>query len=328
MKSIDELLKPLVSCHKIDHPSDWDMQFGRKAPLDVEIGFGMGEFLVRSAKESPDRNFIGFEQIWERIFKTLKRIKREDGVGDNIKMLRMDVRVSLERLFEQKTIDYVYCLFPCPWPKKGHMKHRLFSSGFLKLVNSRLKEKGFLKIVTDFFPYYEWVLEQSKDSGFDVTENIVQPQYDTKFERKWMEAGQKEFYEINMHKVRHIDVPVRKDVKLKSYKVKEFDPLKFKFKDQLGECSIVFKDMIFDEKRKKGVFYLIVSEKDMMQHFWVSIINKNDCWRICKTEGQNFFPTPGIARALELVYQAAKNPAEKASQPLNLFQKSEDSLER
>lgn len=307
MKSIDDLLKPLVPCHNIDHPSDWDMHFGRKAPLDIEIGFGMGEFLVRSAQESPDRNFIGFEQIWERIFKTLKRIKRHEGLENNIKILRMDVRVALERLFEQKSIENIYCLFPCPWPKKGHIKHRLFSADFLKLVNSRLKDNGFLKIVTDHYPYYEWVLEQSRDLGFEVIQNTIEPQYDTKFERKWMDAGQKEFYEINMHKVGHVDVPVRRDIKLKSYKVKEFDPSRFKFQDQLGECSIVFKDMIFDEKRKKGILSFIISEKDMMQHFWVSIINKDECWRICKTEGQSFFPTPGIAKALELVYQAVKD---------------------
>ncbi|MBU0469512.1 MAG: tRNA (guanosine(46)-N7)-methyltransferase TrmB [Candidatus Omnitrophica bacterium] len=312
MKSIDDLLKPLVSCHNIDHPSDWDMQFGRKAPLDVEIGFGMGEFLVRSAKNSPGRNFIGFEQIWERIFKTLKRIKREERLLDNIKILKMDVRVSFERLFDQKRIDNVYCLFPCPWPKKGHIKHRLFSTEFLKLVNSRLKEKGFLKIVTDFYPYYEWVLEQSQDTGFDVTENTVQPQYDTKFERKWMDAGQKEFYEINMRKVRHVDLPVRRDVKLKTYKVQDFDPLNFKFQDQIGKCSIVFKEMIFDEKKQKGVVYLIVSEMEMMQYFWVSIIRKDTGWRICKTEGQNFFPTVGIAKALELVYQSATSSTKKA----------------
>ena len=307
MKSIDDLFKPLVAYHNVGHPADWDMQFDRKAPLDVEIGFGMGEFLVRSAKNSPERNIIGFEQIWERVVKTLKRIRREAGLLENIRILRMDVRVSLERLFGQRSIDNVYCLFPCPWPKKGHIKHRLFSTEFLKLVNSRLKAKGNLKIVTDFYPYYEWVLEQSKETGFKVTENTVQPQYDTKFERKWMEAGQEEFYEINMHKVRHVDVPVRKDVKLRSYKVKKFDPANFHFEDQIGKCSVVFKNIIFDEKKQKGIISLIVSELEMVQHFWVSVIKRDDGWRICKTEGQNIFPTEGIATALELVYQAAKS---------------------
>jgi len=167
-----------------------------------KIGFGMGEFLVRCATDSPNRNFVGLEQHWERIYKTLRRLERsrfaDPGAGhpDNIKILRIDARVAFERLFSPRSIDVIYCLFPCPWPKKGHVKHRLFSKKFLRLLNSRLKAKGMIKIVTDFFPYYEWMLTQIPTTGFDAATQTTQPQYGTKFERKWCEEGQKEFFEL------------------------------------------------------------------------------------------------------------------------------------
>jgi hypothetical protein len=39
---------------------------------------------------------------------------------------------------------------------------------------------------------------------------------------------------------------------------------------------------------------------------WIDIIKKQNKWRIAGVEGQNFFPTAGIAEALDLVYEAAR----------------------
>ena len=303
--------KSLVSPYELEGPIDWSKRFNRCAPIDVEIGFGVGEVLMRMAQESPGRDFIGIEQHWERICKTLRVMTKEQsqapGVFGNIRILRVDARVVFERLFSPESIDSVYCLFPCPWPKKGHIKHRLFNNDFLRLVNSRLKEGGKVRIVTDFYPYSQWVLDQVKGAGFRVETETIQPQYETKFERKWRDEGQEEFFRLDLFKKKHIEVPVKKDIVLKNYTLNEFNIDRLQLRDEKGQISVIFKDTVFDRDQQKGMILALIAEEHLIQHFWITIIKKGNVWRIARADGQNFFSTPGIAKALALVYEAAKS---------------------
>ena len=308
--------KPLVSYYQVKRPIDWQSQFNDDAPLEVEIGFGMGETLIRSAQKFPDRNFIGIEQHWAQIYRALSRITTwQNSVNpprrENIKILNIDARCAFERLFPPQTIDRVYSLFPCPWPKKKHAKHRLFSHEFLKLLNSRLKDKGTLEIVTDYYPYQQWILEEADNTGLGVETRSIKPQFDTKYERKWLATGQKEFFEIKLAKIFHQDIPVSGDVILKAYKLKHFDPAKFKFVDHKDEVSIIFKDLFFDAGKNEALVYVIVAEENLTQNFWVTIDQKNGNWRVKKTEGQDFFPTPGIHLAMQCVFEAAAATSSK-----------------
>jgi len=93
---------------------------------------------------------------------------------------------------------------------------------------------------------------------------------------------------------------------VRAYKLKNFDPKKFRFNDYKEATAIIFKDMLFDEKRLTAMIHLIVSEEHLIQHFWVTITHQKEAWIVAKAEGQNFFPTPGIAKAIELVFQSAQ----------------------
>lgn len=302
---------PIVPFYQMRRPLDWEGLFGRKAALDVEIGFGLGEFLIRSAQENPRRNYVGIEEHWERICKTLRRISKTPPPSggarpiQNIRILRVDARLALERFFLEQSIDRVYCLFPCPWPKKGHLRHRLFSHAFLEVLNSRLKSGGQVKIVTDSHPYFDWILQQIDGTGFQVVHEKIGPRYDTKFERKWLEKGQKEFFALNLVKTKPIRAPWKKDTPLKAYQIKSFTPEKFRFQDQKGDISVIFKELLFDARIAKAMVHVVVSEENLTQHFWVTILQKQKTWQVYKADGQNILPTPGIARAIELVYEAA-----------------------
>ena len=265
----NSLLTPLVNHYNIQDYSNYiDKIFCRTAPVDVEIGFGMGEVLMSMSKEGPERNFIGIEQHWERLFKTIKAIDRtrssmnSEDVFGNIRIIREDAVLVFEMMFQEKSIDNIYCLFPCPWPKKGHVRHRLFSNKFLKLINNRLKDLGRVQLVTDFEPYYEWVIEQLEDSGFGFTTQKIPPRFNTKFEKKWRAEGKEEFFSIEMFKEEHVFLPVKKEVSLKSYRIDNFDPDNFKLiiessepvRNELGrkdKAVIVFKEFLFDTKKQK-----------------------------------------------------------------------------
>lgn len=304
---MDCSVKPLVAHYDLKRPCDWSGVFGRKAPLTVEIGFGLGEVLTQKALEAPGVNFIGIETHWERIYKTLKRIQREGAeTQNNIRILRLDATPALKRLFGQETIDEMYCLFPCPWPKKKHIKHRLFSKESLRLINSRLKDKSRLSIVTDYFPYFEWIKEESRGCGFKVEAKQANPGFNTKFERKWRGEGQETFFELAMTKIKHVNVPVEADVPLKTYTVDTFDPKKFVLEAHKGEAAVVFKELLFDADKQLALVHVLVAEEHLTQDFWAAIVKTNKGWLIKKADGHYFFPTPGIAQALKSVYQAAK----------------------
>lgn len=302
-------LLPLVSYEQMTPPIDWERRFGRVSPLEVEIGFGQGEVLVRKAAEHPERDFIGIEMNWPRIFKTMKTVtrfqSRRPAALNNIRILDIDAVFALQHFFAPGSIDHVYALFPCPWPKKKHVRHRLFSTDFLTLLNHRLKADGTVQIVTDFLPYREWVLEQVPGTGFDVRTRDIRPMFETKFERKWRRKGQEIFYEIVLRKTSPKTVTAKEFVDVKSYRLNAFDPERFVFTDHTGPVSVIFKDYLYDSRRQKAEVYVLVAEQQLVQHFRVSIFKKEDFWRVCKSEGQLFFPTPGIALAIDLVYRAA-----------------------
>lgn len=283
--------------------------FEDKNPLDVEIGFGTGETLLDLSVRNSERNYLGIEQNWERIEKTIKKLARFEKDHkqkiNNVKLVKMDAGIVFKYFFKSKSIDNIICLFPCPWPKTIHAKNRLFRTDFFRLLNSRLKDGGSIKIVTDHKSYYEWILEQTDNCGFEVKTEVIKPKYKTKFEKKWIEAGQNEFYEIKFSKLKHIKFINQREIILKAYKVKHFDPNVFELEDLKGDISVIFKNYLFDVKQQKAMVHLIVSEENLTQHLWVAIFKKNDAWTIFKADGQNILSTKGIATAIEMVYKAA-----------------------
>ncbi|MBF0384981.1 MAG: tRNA (guanosine(46)-N7)-methyltransferase TrmB [Candidatus Omnitrophica bacterium] len=306
MKKFQFDTTPLIPCSRFSLPLDWNKEFKRDSPLDVEIGFGMGEFLLRSALQNPGRDYIGIESDWERVYKTLKRISRE-GKGEikNIRILKLDAKIVFRYVFSGRIIDNIYCLFPCPWPKKAHVKHRLFSRDFLNLVNNRLKDTGRLRIVTDSKMFALWVVEEARNTGFDRTEEEIDAVYDTKYERKWKAQGQEKFFELDFVKNKHKIIKTAKEHVLESYKLKDFNPDKFEFKDLTGKITVILKDFIFDKIRNKGLLYFIVSEKELTQHFRIFIDRRNEKWYFSKADGQTIFPTEGLKLALKMAYEAA-----------------------
>ena len=298
-----------ISHYNIKRSVCWATHFANAAPLDVEIGFGLGEFLIRSAQENPRRNFVGIEHDWQRVHKALgkvEQIKNRFSVENlpNLRFLHIDAWVAFERLFEPKSIHRLFALFPCPWPKKKHTKHRLFSRDFLKLINSRLVNQGEMKIVTDHEPFVEWVWREAEDTGFGRQRGLMKPQFDTKFERKWRGQGKEEFFVLELLKEKHIAVPLLKDCSLKVYSLEHFKPERFSFPNIIGETSIILKEFLFDPKKDQGMIHLVVAEKNIAQHLWLMVF-KSQRWSIAPAVGQAILPTQGIAAALEAVYQAA-----------------------
>jgi tRNA (guanine-N7-)-methyltransferase len=304
MNSRNPPLDSFIPWLKAERPIDWCRRFGREAILDAEIGFGNGELLVRWAQEHPERDFVGLELKWASIQKALRNIARANVT--NVRLLQADVRVALDRLFMPRSLHRVYALFPDPWPKKHHAKYRLFSHDFLTVLNSRLVNEGEVRIVSDYQPYVNWIVDQIPRTGFELTCETMPPRFDTKYERKWQERGQEEFHELKLLKRGHVGILLKEDRPLRTYYLERFDPDRFEPADQRGEIVVNFKEFLYDPKRHKAIVQVMVVEENLTQNLWIEIGQKKDHWYLHPAKGCGVVPTEGVQRALDLVHEAAQ----------------------
>jgi tRNA (guanine-N7-)-methyltransferase len=166
--------------------------FGRRAPLIVEIGFGMGQATAAIAAARPDDNFLGIEVHEPGVGALLQRIAERN--LSNLRIVRHDAVAVLASMIAPGSLAAVHVYFPDPWPKKRHWKRRLIQPPFVALVASRLAPGGLLHCATDWQPYAEQMLEVLSAEPLLVnTADGFAPRPawrpETKFERRGLALG-------------------------------------------------------------------------------------------------------------------------------------------
>ena len=151
-------LATLANRYVVDpEPGDWPREFGRAAPIGVEIGFGMGQALLDWAAAQPDMNLVGVDIYEPGIGALLAGIER--GELPNVRVLWGEAEELLEAKFQPASIAETHIWFPDPWPKKRHHKRRLIRPAFTALLADRLAPGGILRIATDWAPYAAWIAQ-------------------------------------------------------------------------------------------------------------------------------------------------------------------------
>jgi tRNA (guanine-N7-)-methyltransferase len=209
-------------------------------------------------------------------------------------------------MFGPESIDQAIALFPVPWPKDRHAKRRLFSTEFLTLLSSRLRAGGLARIVTDFEPLRDWILEQVPGSGLAARDRTVDARENTKYERKWLENGQSAFFEIHLAKETHIAVPAPEEPSVQVYRFESFDPARFVPQNQVGTVTIKFFDQVYDPIRKIVLVRAFISEGRLVQELWIKIEPEGVGWRLGPAGKLNVVPTQGVMRALEIAFEACR----------------------
>lgn len=178
-------------------PLDADTAFGRRAPLILEIGFGMGEATAHIARLRPHDNFLCCEVHEPGVGALLKRIGEQNIA--NIRIVQHDAVEVLTHMLPEASLDGVHIFFPDPWHKKRHHKRRLIQPPFVALLASRLKPGGYVHCATDWQPYAEQMLEvlsaeqRLANASADAALGGYAPRPDyrplTKFEQRGLRLG-------------------------------------------------------------------------------------------------------------------------------------------
>ncbi len=126
-----------------------------REPYDLEIGCGHGHFLAGYARAHPNRFCIGIDIAGARLERAQRKTDRA-GV-DNVGWIHGDATLFLDSVPEHLRFSRVFILFPDPWPKKRHHKHRLVGPEFLKRLASLCRPRAELYFRSDHIPYVEAV---------------------------------------------------------------------------------------------------------------------------------------------------------------------------
>ncbi|MFM9980125.1 MAG: tRNA (guanosine(46)-N7)-methyltransferase TrmB [Burkholderiales bacterium] len=166
--------------------------FGRKAPLILEIGSGMGETSVAIAKAQPGNDYIAIEVHLPGVGSLLKSID-EEGLT-NLRVIRHDAVDVLEKMVPDGLLAGLHVFFPDPWPKKRHNKRRIIQPPLAALAAKRLAPGGYIHLATDIEAYAEHMLEVL--SAEPMLKNTAagyapRPAYrpETKFESRGLRLG-------------------------------------------------------------------------------------------------------------------------------------------
>lgn len=172
--------------------------FGNSNPLALDIGCGIGDFVVQMAARQPGYNYIAIDIFNQGCRQTCRRI--EDSGLQNIRMMRIEARYLLHRYLGEKSLQAVYINCPDPWPKKRQRKRRLMNEEFLNLLLFCLKDGGELNFCTDFADYGTAAAELlAADQRF---ENLLQTPYShdlgdypkSKYMRRFLDRGEPIYY--------------------------------------------------------------------------------------------------------------------------------------
>jgi tRNA (guanine-N7-)-methyltransferase len=199
---LEDLAPYLIETPATPKRLDWRQVFGNDHPVELEIGFGKGMFLLNACQACPDVNFLGIEILRKyQLYAATRFAKR--GIK-NIRLVKADAREFLRDHVPEVSFQAIHIYFPDPWWKNRHQKRRLINADMAKQCQRTLRPGGLLSIVTDVADYFALITEilgqhmrlKELPPGADATRfafNPKEPTHDldylTNFERKFRKEG-------------------------------------------------------------------------------------------------------------------------------------------
>jgi len=195
----------------------WWGFFGNKNKLILEIGTGLGNFFSKQVRANKDKNYIGMEIRYKRLFQTAekclgnKATYNENWQHESLNTEKIDNFVLLKEfgekvweLFSKEELSETYIFFPDPWArKKAQFKNRLLQTDFLNNLYAVTKKWGKLVIKTDHREYFDFLLDELKLTDWKQ----IYISYDFESEPEFQNAETTEFQQLfrgKDEKIHHI----------------------------------------------------------------------------------------------------------------------------
>lgn len=152
-----DLSRHLIEFASIRRPWEPTAIFGRKAPLEIEVGTGKGLFLRNAAREHPATDFLGIE-IAHKYARFAAAGLVKAGLS-NARVVSGDALRVFAELLPDASVAAVHVYFPDPWWKKRHRKRRVMNETFVAHIERALVPGGTLHFWTDVEEYFQVTLE-------------------------------------------------------------------------------------------------------------------------------------------------------------------------
>ncbi len=130
------------------HPA---AEYGREAPLIVEIGSGQGHAIVSAASSRPDDDFLAVEVFRAGLARTM--LDADKAGVRNLRLVEANAPEVLSTYLPEGAATEVWIFFSDPWHKKRHTKRRLIRPGFGAAAARALADGGLLRLATDWEDY-------------------------------------------------------------------------------------------------------------------------------------------------------------------------------
>jgi len=180
-------------------PVSWEEVFGCRAPLEVDIGFGKGEFLLTLSASHPEVNYIGIDYNRSRVLKFRDKLVRLE--RSNVRLACGNSSALVPVFFPNGSIRAFTINFPDPWPKRRHHKRRLITSHFGEELARALVPGGVLTVATDFKVYADEIIRvlakvKALEPEFGPPGHVtaLPGRSETLYERKYREEGRTNLY--------------------------------------------------------------------------------------------------------------------------------------
>ena len=200
IKNADKIISksPYLIVNPANYKNKWKDLFGNNNPINIELGMGRGEFIIKMAQANPKINYIGIELVDSQMVKAVDRLSNLN--LPNLKLINMDAR-DLDQVFG-KEIDTIYLTFSEPWPKKIDEKKRFTHISYLKLYDKIFKKHKHIILKTDNKGLFAYSLETLSQYWYtfervslDLHHNEIPiPNIMTDFEKRYYEEGRPIYY--------------------------------------------------------------------------------------------------------------------------------------
>jgi len=192
--SLEELAPFLLPVPEQPGAISFQELFGNQHPVEMEVGFGKGLFLLNSALKNPGTNYVGVEIVRKyQLFAATRIAMRK---LPNVKLACGDANLFLRDFIAPGSLETIHIYFPDPWWKNRHHKRRIFTDEFIERCLAALRVGGHLSIVTDVEDYFMRIQELITPLVILKPlplEELPVPQNDmdylTNFERKFRKEG-------------------------------------------------------------------------------------------------------------------------------------------